>query len=78
MFALSELILHSFLGQIRQSDKFCGFFVLLYISWSFARPQAKITIVTFRLLSIETSISGVSWIFFLLIGNVSNTDYQVL
>ena len=57
----TDFILLNFFQQIRQSYIFHRFFVLLYISWSIARHQAKTLIVKFNKLSIKTSISGISW-----------------
>ena len=82
--ALSDLILYSFSGQSRQVIWFRDFcFVIsfphfLYKSQSFARTQVKIQIVKFRLLSIDTLISGASWVFFLLMSNIVNYDYLFL
>ena len=58
-------------------------FLKVQVSYSphatpFARTQAKILIVKFRLLSKETSVSGISKTFFLFMGNYSNTDYKFL
>ena len=74
-----QIWLNSITSQIKLNRVVCFpiFSYFFCVSWSFARPQAKTHVVKFRLLLIETLISDVSWIFFLLLDNISNSDYSV-